>query len=155
MSLGSSWFSIGFASTLAISGQPQGNAWKEIAVPPTVETNQQIVKCPDGWRVFDEIENVKPEKSPHRLRDISVYDGHPSRMASMIPDVDQEVKSKKRWISLWKLMPVSKDGSWIKCSYGGTRLGLCMPLPQKATEIRITSNTEIPNNSFIIKVEYR
>ena len=91
----------------------------------------------------------------HLLRDVSVYDGHPRKCASLIPDSDQEFKAKKKWVLTWKLVPVSKEGTWIRCSYMHTRLSAVIQLPGSAKEVRITSNTEIPNNHYVSKVEYR
>jgi hypothetical protein len=155
MSLNQISISIAVACSMTLTGQPQEEPWIEIAIPQEIQTNQQIIMSPQGWQSFDEFDTTHPLTNRQQFNGISVYDGHPKEMASLVPDVDKKLKAQKRWVSIWKLSPVSKAGSWIKCSYRGTRLSLCMPLAKAATEIRVTSSTEIPNNPYIIKVEYR
>ena len=140
---------------MPLLAQAQQTEWKEVLIPKLIQTEQKLSVLPSGWEEFDEAQGPCSENVRHHLRDVSVYDGHPRRCANLIPDSDKELKAKKQWVSMWKLSPALKDGTWIRCSYMHTRMSVCLQLPKTAKEVRITSNTEIPNNSYVNKVEYR
>jgi len=63
---------------------------------------------------------------------VSVYDGHPSGMATLVPTAASE-KNKKR-ISRWNLTPNSGAGGyWVACNYSNTLLMVAKRVPSSAS----------------------
>jgi len=133
-------------------------AWTQIQLPQTMEMKQEIENCPEAWEVHDSLNDNLParyKRSAHTLENVGVYDGHPRMMVSLQEDSEKIDKAKKLGVYYYNLAPVSKDGTWIKCTYYSTRLSLCQRVPREATEIRITMELLSKNSAVVRKVEYR
>jgi len=88
--------------------------------------------CPDrinvtGGSVADKPEGFTVWKNPnvyHWLNGLSIYDGHPRELASLIPD-DPEKDEQ-----VWTLQENNPRGYWLECWYGNTHLRLIKELPE-------------------------
>lgn len=106
---------------------------------PTVEESFRDVDA--GWEV------VRDEgKRGVHLTSISVYDGHPSGMATLVPNAASE-KNKKR-ISRWNLTPNTGAGYWVACNYSNTLLMVAKRVPSSASTCEV-SETLLPNGRSI------
>jgi hypothetical protein len=118
----------------------------ELGCPPRVEVNEKLVS---GYRDWSEGRS----EEPHRLAGITIFDGPPSEMASLIGT--DKVLSKTKTRTSW-----SFDGDhehWLLCSYANTSVTLSRAIPKvvktcAVTYSRITSIAGLPE---ILKLECR
>lgn len=97
-----------------------------------------FLKCPEAPAVKESLVDLEPGweivrdegKRGVHLVSISVYDGHPSGMAVLVPDA-VSTKNRKR-VSLWKLSSAPQEGYWISCNYSNTQLMLARRVPGSA-----------------------
>ena len=136
-------------------GQTGPRAWTELPLTGEIQTSQKIPNCPTGWQAVDDAEGACPRNARHTLVAVAVYDGPPSQCADLVPDAVQDIKARKRRISTWHLASASSEGTWIRCNYAQTRLGLCRQLPLTAKEVRVTASLENPNPPEVLRVEYQ
>ena len=124
--------------------------WKILEVPSSIEVNQEVSTVPEGWQ-------PSKEESKHILAGITIFDGRPKEIVSLVYDSEVKQQSKHRMILGWKLFPNTKDGIWIRCSYSSTNMGLSAPVPTKAKEIRVVYDTNIHIDGLpqIVQIEYR
>ncbi|PTT87821.1 hypothetical protein DBR42_10890 [Pelomonas sp. HMWF004] len=98
----------------------------------------EVLRCPDSPAVEESFRDVDPAwevmrdegKRGIHLTSISIYDGHPSGMATLVPNATN-VKNKKR-ISRWELAPTSGAGYWFSCNYSNTQLMVARRVPNTA-----------------------
>ncbi len=126
----------------------QVKPWIEISIPWTIQVNQEIVSPPKGWQ-------TRISEKKFALADVAIYDGKPDQLATLEPDKDKIDKQTKIGESYYRLAPTTIEGNWIACSYDATNIQLCIQIPIIAQEARITYSNKIPNNTKIMKIEYR
>ena len=143
-------FAVALNSITLIAQQTE---WTEFIIPESIQTSQSITSEFTNWQPFDGSSGECPQNVIHRIDEISVYDGHPRECASLVPA--SESRTKKSLITIWKLSPVSPEGTWVKCSYTHTRMSLCLSLPKTAKELRLTSNVAVLIKSQPVKIEFR
>ncbi len=74
-----------------------------------------------------------------RLESVLLFDGHPSDLASLMPD--QSKDSLNQSIATWRLKASDqKRGVWIACTYTNTNAILAMQLPAQLRQCRMTQN---------------
>lgn len=108
-----------------------------------------LVKCPESPAVEESFRGVDAEwevvrdegKRGVHLVSVSVYDGHPSGMATLVPTTSSE-KNRKR-ISRWHLAPNSEAGYWVACNYSNTLLMIAKRVPSSAGVCEV-SETLLP-----------
>lgn len=114
----------------------------------------ELVKCPESPAVEESFRDVdagweairdEGKRGVH-LTSISVYDGHPSGMATLVPNAASE-KNKKR-ISRWHLTPNSGAGYWVACNYANTLLMVTRRVPSSASVCEV-SETLLPDGRSI------
>ncbi len=133
--------------TLAIRAQiPTGFKLMELPQPPIVR--QQIESKHPGWTTS--LEDVK-----FNLKSITVFDGNPKDLASLVPD--KSIKGKTENYSVWSFDPKSKREIWIKCEFSSTTVSLAKSLSPGIKELRIyyNPNIMIDGNRQIEKVLFR
>ena len=124
--------------------------WKQLSIPRTIETRQEIRNTPPGW--LGSIESV-----PIQVSGITVFDGRPERRVSLAPDDKVRDTGRNTLVHTWRLAPSAIDGSWLAVSYSSTAVVLAMQLAQGITELRATYETLVTVAGLpkIVRVEYR
>ena len=122
--------------------------FKEIELPKPPQISQQIKSNHDGWTVLN-------EQATYDLQGITVYDGHPSEQASLVPD--RTIKNKNNLYSIWTFDLSSNRNIWIKCGFSRTTITLSKALPSGIKELRIYYKVNIKIDGYfqIRKVLYR
>ncbi len=135
---------------LSIDTRAQQGEWHIFKVPPAIDVKQNISTIPDGW-------TPSQEQAKHVLAGITVFDGRPEEMASLVYNHEVEQKAKHRMILSWHLYANSKDGIWLRCSYAATNVVLSAPLPPNVKELRVTYDTNVHIDGLpqIVRIEYR
>jgi hypothetical protein len=96
------------------------------ACPAKIEVQkQQILKVVPGWTA------AQVSEPRHDLWFVTLYDGEPKEMASLVPDVEGKLKSG------WTLAPQSR-AYWLECHYTQTTLVLSRALPAAAKLCEVT-----------------
>lgn len=90
----------------------------ELVCPREIKSDQTLSgSAPDGWESFD----YHPQFS-HKLQGIGVFSGHPKGDAALVPDNEKEPY-------FWTISKDEKEGYWISCRYGDSRLNLIKKIP--------------------------
>src|SRR5262245_52091693 len=100
--------------------------------PRTLAVEQKPVETPEGWSAAD-------DGSPHRLDQVTFFDGPPADLASLV--YDDEATAEKEWTGIWHFEP-NPRGFWIACAYSGTSVVLSRRLPAEVKECRVTYEKE-------------
>jgi hypothetical protein len=79
--------------------------------PKTIHVVQRLENPLAGWEEGH-------SKGRNNLEGVSVYEGHPSQLVSLVPDAEEGRKAGQT-AAIWRLRP-SKDGHWIECKYTNT-----------------------------------
>lgn len=116
----------------------------------SADDRSEFVKCPESPAVEESFRDVEPGwealrdegKRGVHLTSISIYDGHPSGMATLVPNT-AETKNKKR-TSRWNLVPNSESGYWLSCNYSNTLLMVARRIPLSASVCEV-GETLLPN----------
>ena len=127
---------------------PEG--FNQLVLPKQPIVNQQIESTHPEWR-------VSLEKNQHVLKSITIYDGDPKELASLVPDKTIKEKEKEKMYSVWTFESKSERNIWIKCEFTGTSISLSKSIPIGVKELRIYYNPNIiiDGNRQIEKVLYR
>src|SRR4051812_35027309 len=82
------------------------------ACPARIDVRpQELVKAVPGWTAG------QAHEAHHELVSVDLYDGHPSELASLIPDTQAKLKIG------WTLHPQTRP-YWLQCHYTQTTLVL-------------------------------
>ncbi len=100
--------------------------------PRTLAVEQKPRETPAGWSAAD-------NGSPHRLDQVTFFDGPPAELASLV--YDEEASAEKEWTGIWHFEP-SPRGFWIACAYSGTSIVLSRRLPAEVKVCRVTYEKE-------------
>lgn len=124
--------------------------WKQLPIPVTIESSQEITTVPAGWRGF-------VAAVPIQVSGITVFDGRPERRVSLAPNNEAETPTKRTLVHTWRLAPSSVEGSWLAVSYSATAAVLARQLAQGTTDLRIIYDRVIAVDGLpkVIRVEYR
>lgn len=135
------------APQMALCAQKE---WKDFALPPAVETRQEISSVPAGWTALN-------EAVPNHVAGITVFDGRPEQRASLVPGKEERQKARNRLVLTWRLTPSSDEGTWVSFSYTSTSVVLARPLPKGTTGLRVTYDTAVTVCGLheIVRIEYR
>lgn len=127
----------------------QSAEWKAFPVPGAIETKQHGESVSAEWKVSTS--NVH-----NRLAGVTVYDGRPEEMVSLVPDSEEQV-GKHNAIATWKFEKPPTGNFWIELSYCSTSIVLSQSLPKDIRELRITYNTlvNVCGLPEIVRIEYR
>ena len=111
-----------------------GGAMAAPQCPSEIDTTQQLEKPAPGWREFH-------SKTPHRLNQITFYDGHPDEQASLAPDTSKSMKGAE--ISTWQFGNRIGRRIWIACGYAGTAISLIQELHDATRSCSITYDSKV------------
>lgn len=76
----------------------------------------------------------------HWLENVTVYDGPPAEMASLVPDNEGRAKDK----ALWTFSKRKERPIWIACSYLKTDLLYAKALPLDTTYCQVAESKSKP-----------
>jgi hypothetical protein len=96
--------------------------------PLTIAVEQKASSPTADW-------TVTYSKYPTELAQVTIFNGPPKELASLVPD--DEKKSKTEMIQTWEL-PKDARGYWLQCDYANTTAGIYRQLPATATRCRVT-----------------
>ena len=111
-------------------------ALADVGCPMSISVTQNLTAPVANWA-------EGTEALPTELSGLTVFDGPPEELASLVPDGDSE--DDKTTTAFWTLAP-NPRGYWITCHYSSTTVTLTRRLPESATSCAIVSEKEI---SFI------
>jgi len=93
--------------------------------PRAIATRQQLDGDLKGWESYTRV--VK-----HVLRDVQMFEGHPSGTVSLHPD-EREQEGKP--VAQWRLHAEAEY--WVQCGYSGTSVALARRLPPGVTRCEV------------------
>ncbi|WP_143079798.1 STY0301 family protein [Bosea lupini] len=111
-----------------------GEALAAPQCPAEVETQQQLTAAIPGWRDLR-------SKTPHRVSQVTFYDGQPSEQVSLAPDATRKVRDRE--VSTWQFASTSERRTWIECGYAGTSISLAQELPAGTKSCSVTYNPKV------------
>jgi hypothetical protein len=118
----------------------------EPSCPATLAVEETMKQSPEGWT--EGRSNI-----PRRLSGITIFEGDPKELASLVGD--QHKTSKTALVSTWRFTPGTQY--WMSCSYSGTRIVLSRSIPRNYRTCVITYATDvsIDGEPEIRRVEWR
>ena len=87
-----------------------------------------------GWRDLR-------SKTPHRVSQVTFYDGQPREQVSLAPDATRKVRDRE--VSTWQFASSSERRIWIECGYAGTSISLAQELPAGTKSCSVTYNPKV------------
>jgi len=114
--------------------------------PAALVVEETLKQSPEGW-------TQGRGDIPQRLSGITIFEGDPKELASLIGE--QRKTSKNTMISTWRFAAGTQY--WISCTYSGTRVTLSRPIPSNYRALVITydMNVSIDGAPEIKKTEWR
>jgi len=111
-------------------------ALADVSCPISISVTQNLAAPATGW-------TEGMEDLPTELSGVTVFDGPPEELASLVPDGDSE--DDKTTTEFWTLA-ANPRGYWITCHYSSTTVILTQRLPETATRCDVVREKE---TSFI------
>jgi hypothetical protein len=141
--LNNAWRALPLAALLSIPAFAQA---AEPTCPASLAVDETLKQSPEGW-------TQSRSDIPRRLSGITIFDGDPKELASLVGD--QHKTSKTVLVSTWQFTPGTQY--WMSCSYSGTRIVLSRPIPRnyRACAITYATDVSIDGQPEIRKVEWR
>lgn len=102
-----------------------------LTCPSSLET-KSTATAPAGWQLID------PSR-PHPVERVGFYAGHPSEMASLVPDKTQVKKGEAQ--DAWAFPGPVPEGAWMACFYTGTSMSLAQRLAPEITRCEVRYRT--------------
>jgi len=117
----------------------------ELTCPASITVDETLTSNHEGW-------TVGRTDLLRRLSGITIFEGNPADMASLIGE--QRKPAKTMIVSTWRFTPGAQY--WVSCSYSGTRIVLSQPIPQsyRACIITYATDVSIDGAPEIRKVEW-
>lgn len=119
------------APSLATSSEPEGTA---MSCPESIAVEQRAIGPAPGW-------SARSTEVPHRLRQVTLYWGHPSRRASLVPDEEQARAGGTVGV-VWKLGQ-GTERYWLECAYRNTDVVLFREVPARATRCEFVTDPKL------------
>ena len=110
-------------------------ALADVSCPMSISVTQNLAAPATGW-------TEGRENLPTELAGVTVFDGPPEELASLVPDGDSEDGNTTEF---WTL-DANPRGYWITCHYSSTTVTLTQRLPETATRRDVVREKE---TSFI------
>lgn len=108
-------------------------ALADVSCPISISVSQSLAAPVTGW-------TEGTESLPTELSGVTVFDGPPEELASLVPDSDSE--DDKTTTEFWTLA-TNPRGYWITCHYSSTAVTLTQRLPDSATGCEVVREREI------------
>jgi hypothetical protein len=100
--------------------------------PASIAVEETLKQAPEGW-------TEGRSDVPLRLSGITIFEGDPKELASLIGE--QRKMSKTTTVSTWRFTPGAQY--WISCTYSGTRIVLSRPIPLNYRALVITYSMDV------------
>jgi hypothetical protein len=97
--------------------------------PDSVAVHQQLTAAVNGWTTMI-------DDTPHRLANITFYDGPPQQGAPLI--YDQRMAAAGKETATWHFLSRADRQIWVGCSYAGTAIVLTKALPRSTSTCSVT-----------------
>lgn len=119
--------------------------------------NDRLLYCPESIKVTENASGIDATweitldngRRGYFLDDIRFYSGHPSQMASLVPDSTSRSANERK--SIWRFPSDSSTGYWIACSYQNTRLLVTKKLPKNVKTCQV--NEQLLPSGVVLKVK--
>jgi len=108
-------------------------ALADVSCPLSITVSQALTAPVADW-------TEGAESLPTELSGLTVFDGPPEELASLVPDGDSE--TDKTATEFWTLA-ANPRGYWITCRYSSTTVTLTRRLPDSATRCEVVREKEI------------
>jgi len=118
------------AVSLSLAAAP---ALADVSCPMNISVGQSLAAPVADW-------TEGAEDLPTELSGLTVFDGPPEELASLVPDGDSE--TDKTATEYWTLA-ANPRGYWITCRYASTTVTLTRRLPNSATRCEVVREKEI------------
>jgi hypothetical protein len=117
-------------SSIGSAQVPAG--FKQLTLPELPNVTQRLeAPAPTGWKPLND-----PQLAP-QLSQVTVYDGHPSELASLVPDNVARFQRDKFGVYARWAIKTTRRSTWIVTSYTSTNIALAYELPREVKEIRV------------------
>jgi hypothetical protein len=104
------------------------NAFAATSCPPYIDVKPQELRTEmPGWKPF-----VDSTSTRYTLSAVTVYNGEPGLMASLVPDASSASYAD------WNLYENGKEKYYLACAYDHTSIQLTMRLDKEFTRCRVT-----------------
>ncbi|HEY2774990.1 MAG TPA: STY0301 family protein [Candidatus Binatia bacterium] len=100
--------------------------------PATVHVTQEAASTPAGYL-------VAKSADPTVLAGLTIFDGPPKDLASLVPDNADTGSS----VATWTIAQDRERGLYVSCIYSGTRIQLQRKLPASVTSCRVTYDNNV------------
>ncbi len=138
------------ALALACAAGAQNASTSGWACPDSISVEQRLLGPMPGWE-------PRNSEGISALEFVTVYDGHPSERASLVPD-KEENRGGGRIAAIWTLGP-SKYGYWLECAYRRTNVVIFRRPAQQVSKCEVVTDTRhlVNGRAEIVDVrcEYR
>lgn len=121
-----------FSILLALAALTGPSSPSLVDCPRTLVVEQKPLEVPAVWSAAD-------DSSPHRLAQVTFFDGPPAELASL--KYDDAASTEKEWTGIWHFEP-NPRGYWIACAYSGTSVVLSRRLPAEVGVCRVIYEQE-------------
>ncbi|PHV12900.1 hypothetical protein CSQ89_03155 [Chitinimonas sp. BJB300] len=125
---------------LAVSAEVAA-ASLELSCPAEIETKQEIVTPPSGWRISKSSPTVLDQgttTSKHHGEVTGFSSGPPEERAILAPDRTIKSKKERSFINVWPFS--TSEENWFICSYRNSVIELSKPLPAGLKQCSIQYN---------------
>ena len=104
------------------------------------------IRCPEEIQVAEQVTSTHADWSStpdlgirgYYLAGLSLYSGHPSELASLVPG--RTIAGKRSARHIWQFQAGPAESYWIGCSYQHSRSLLIRPLPAGVTRCELTES---------------
>ena len=131
----SSWVILAFVSTAGMLGctcaaRAQESGTSRWICPEEISVEQRLTAPLEGWE-------TGRSKGRAALELVTIYDGHPRELASLVPD-GQERRRAGRTAAFWKLNP--SKAYWVECAYRRTDVVIFRRLSEKTSRCEVVTD---------------
>jgi hypothetical protein len=126
-----------FIATAGVLPSPATGAAVEFACPVRIELRDIASSKLPNWELVED--KGKVERS---LESVTLFDGHPDEMASLVPETSKA--SEGKLYSEWRLFHEPDRPFWIACIYRNSMSMLVRRLPISLKSCRLTQRL-LPN----------
>lgn len=108
-------------------------ALADVSCPMSIRVDQGLTAPVADWTAGAEV-------LPTELSGLTLFDGPPEELASLVPDGDSE--TDKTTTEFWTLA-ANPRGYWITCHYSSTTVTLTQRLPDTAARCEVVREKEV------------
>lgn len=108
---------------------------RDITCPQTIVTSESALIETPGWEAIG-------SQQQHPIENAEIYDGHPSELASLVPDTSEDQGSVH--LAIWNLAIDRERDTWIGCHYRGSTIMLARKIKGSATRCIFTYEPKGP-----------